>query len=250
MLNDYNDSNNHNNHNDNNDEKISDYNTNKIKHHYYDKTNSFKLNSIINNERKVNIINNNSVLADDNKVYEYKNSIVENKILFQEQIFPILNILLVDDSLSVLKMTGKLLRRKGHIVEQAENGAEAVLKINARNQNTNISNNSNDDNKPFDVVLMDLQMPVMDGLEATRRIRSSEYKKTLLQNNESTSVNLNENKTIQPKKQLIIGCSANSDHDTMQEAFKAGVDAFIGKPFTIDTFHETVARFLNLDEYK
>lgn len=43
--------------------------------------------------------------------------------------FPKLNILLVDDALSILKMTTMLLKRKGHTVHTAENGAEALLKL-------------------------------------------------------------------------------------------------------------------------
>ena len=66
-----------------------------------------------------------------------------------------LNILLVDDSLSILKMTGTLLRKRGHTVAEAVNGAEALKKL--------ASIRANKDMKPFDLILMDLHMPVMDG---------------------------------------------------------------------------------------
>jgi CheY-like chemotaxis protein len=81
----------------------------------------------------------------------------------------------------------------------------------------------------YDVVLMDLQMPVMDGLEATRRIRT--YEKTLFE------------KSGFPSHQLVVGVSANSDYDTMKEAMKVGFDDFIPKPFSIDTFNRTVEKY-------
>ena len=56
---------------------------------------------------------------------------------------------------------------------------------------------------------MDLQMPVMDGLEATRRIRSSDLFKSI----------------------IIIGCSANSDDETVQDAFDAGIKYIIKSKF-------------------
>ncbi len=46
------------------------------------------------------------------------------------------------------------------------------------------------------------------------------------------------------RRQFIIGCSANSDHDTMEAAFEAGMDAFMPKPFTLQTFAETYERLL------
>ena len=69
--------------------------------------------------------------------------------------FEKLHILLVDDSLSILKMTGTLLRKHGHTVAEAVNGADALKKL--------ASIRANKDMKPFDLVLMDLHMPVMDG---------------------------------------------------------------------------------------
>ena len=68
---------------------------------------------------------------------------------------PGLNILLVDDSLSILKMTGTLFRKHGHTVTEAMDGAEALRKL--------LYARENKDMKPFDLVLMDLHMPVMDG---------------------------------------------------------------------------------------
>lgn len=70
---------------------------------------------------------------------------------------------------------------------------------------------------------MDLQMPIMDGLEATRRIRALEDKHEYIH-------------------QHIVGLSANSDYETMEEAYKIGVDAFMAKPFNVNTFNETIQK--------
>lgn len=71
---------------------------------------------------------------------------------------PRLRILMVEDNLINRKVAQGMLAKLGHKVVTAENGKEALTRI------------SKDD--PFDIVLMDRHMPVMDGIEATRRIRA------------------------------------------------------------------------------
>ena len=72
-------------------------------------------------------------------------------------IFPYgkLNVLLVDDSSSILKMVGSILRKRSHTVVEAANGANALKKIETVRSTPGM--------QPFDVVVIDLQMPVMDG---------------------------------------------------------------------------------------
>jgi CheY-like chemotaxis protein len=76
----------------------------------------------------------------------------------------------------------------------------------------------------------------MDGLEATRQFR--EYERQL------SSSFVRANNTVASHK-LIIGISANSDEETIEEAFKAGVDAFLAKPFTISSLMETVDKVMH-----
>ena len=115
-----------------------------------------------------------------------------------------LRILLVDDCLSVVKVLSKKLESYGHYVVTAKNGAEGLNKMVHMNSD-------------LDLVIMDVQMPVMDGIEATRLYREMEDKEGL---------------THFP----IICSSANADSDTRLRAIAAGVDTFLSKPFDMESF--------------
>mmetsp|Transcript_25322 Transcript_25322/g.24222 ORF Transcript_25322/g.24222 Transcript_25322/m.24222 type:complete len:231 (-) Transcript_25322:546-1238(-) len=80
--------------------------------------------------------------------------------------------------------------------------------------------------EPFDFILMDIQMPVMDGIEATLRLRAKETAYFA----ESPSG------LIFSKHLIIIGMSANSDAETKRLAIEAGMQYFLAKPFTIAEF--------------
>jgi CheY-like chemotaxis protein len=134
-----------------------------------------------------------------------------------------INILIADDSLTILKMSSMLLRRHCHTVTQAENGAEALKKIAA-------ASSGEEGAVPFDIVLMDFNMPVMDGLEATTRLRALEKHRADNGNN---------------YRQFVVGFSANSDHDTMMEGRAAGMDTFINKPFQLQTFNDVYSKHKN-----
>lgn len=125
-------------------------------------------------------------------------------------------VLLVDDTLSVVKMTSMLLRRAGWEVKVAENGAVALQMISEELA----KEGANSQRPAFDVVLMDLQMPVMDGLEATKRLRQMETT------------------TFRGLRHVVIGVSANNDEEMQQEAQATGFDAFLPKPLSISAFSE------------
>lgn len=122
-----------------------------------------------------------------------------------------MKILLTEDDPSVQEMTLLLLEQQGAMVEQAFNGVQAVELMNS--------------GKVFDVILMDLQMPDMDGNEATRIIRK-----------------------VQPSIP-IIAMTANVLEEDRQRAFAAGMSDFLIKPIDIRELVQTL-RHHGLSEFK
>jgi CheY-like chemotaxis protein/HPt (histidine-containing phosphotransfer) domain-containing protein len=106
-----------------------------------------------------------------------------------------LKVLLVEDHIINQKLAVTLLTRWGHDVEVADNG-QIALDILAQRQ--------------FDVILMDMMMPVMDGLEATRCIRASQTKLDL--------------------HTPIIAMTANAMEGDRERCIAAGMDDYISKP--------------------
>jgi signal transduction histidine kinase/AmiR/NasT family two-component response regulator len=132
-----------------------------------------------------------------------------------------MRILLVDDTLTILKVASRTLKMHGHVVETAENGVESLARMKEAYEGGDI-----------DMVLTDLQMPVMDGIEATRRYREFQREK-LSEGAGALAAGV-------VRKLIIVGMSANSDPQTTEEALKAGMDGFIGKPFQYKDFEKVV----------
>ncbi len=149
-----------------------------------------------------------------------------------------LNILIVDDSPSILKMSSMMLRRQGHSMCLAENGEIALKKIEEQWSKTG---------RGFDVILMDLQMPVMDGLEAARRLRKFEKEDKYRSLVFATSPRSPESthSASAGTHQFLICISANADEETEQEVFDAGFDAYMPKPFTLELFNNTIQTCLS-----
>lgn len=118
-----------------------------------------------------------------------------------------LRILVAEDNRVNQAVIKGLLSRCGHQVELAGNGLEAVEKAQQSR---------------YDLVLMDIQMPEMDGLEATRRLRSSDSCADL----------------------LVIGLSANAMQDDHRAALEAGMNDYLTKPVDIRKVKDAIARNL------
>ena len=112
-----------------------------------------------------------------------------------------LNILLVEDNILNQRIVTFSLKKFNHAVVIANNGVEAIERFRE---------------KKFDVILMDLMMPVMDGLEATIKIREEE----LLNGTQ--------------KRTPIIALTANTMDNDRDKCISFGMDEFMSKPFDIE----------------
>jgi signal transduction histidine kinase/CheY-like chemotaxis protein len=152
-------------------------------------------------------------------------------------------ILLVEDSQLIQKTCTRAFQREGIHLDVANNGLEC-LEMVLHHQSTH----------GFKVLLMDVNMPLMDGLEATQRIREWERERgggrgeggdvgsDCSPKSDSSSSN---------SRLVIIGLSANSDSASAQEALDAGMDRFICKPLKMSVLKECLADFgFTLETFK
>jgi signal transduction histidine kinase/CheY-like chemotaxis protein len=126
------------------------------------------------------------------------------KIFLEVQTNP-LDILLVEDNTFNQKVAIFNLQKYNHRVDLAENGKIAVEKFS---------------NRQYDLILMDVQMPVMDGYEATRTIRKLEKEKFRESGLEHHTP--------------IIAMTANAMKEDEEKAFDSGMDAHLAKPFNAE----------------
>lgn len=126
-------------------------------------------------------------------------------------------VLLIDDAVVIQKTIGGALRRRHFDVTLASNG---LIGLNMMKE------------KLFDVVLMDLQMPVMDGHEAIKNLRLFEK----------------ENDVPHSERQIVIGISANADDETIALTALNGMDHFLPKPFSIEDFEKACVE-LHIDAF-
>jgi signal transduction histidine kinase/DNA-binding response OmpR family regulator len=117
---------------------------------------------------------------------------------------PRLKVLLVEDNVINLHVATKFLAYLGQEIHTAENGAEAVAMAEA---------------ETFDIILMDMQMPVMDGIEATKRIRAGDGKSKL---------------------SPVVAMTANASDDDTRKCIDAGMDGFQSKPISMEKLRRIV----------
>src|SRR5215217_2327237 len=122
--------------------------------------------------------------------------IAENQSSIQK--IPQLKILVVDDDVLNQRMMQLLLTREGHQVDLASTGLEAFEAVKIQK---------------YDVVFMDLQMPVMDGIEASRRIRVWENG---------------------GRHTFIVALTASYLPEEGHILFEAGIDNYVSKPFELE----------------
>jgi CheY-like chemotaxis protein len=112
--------------------------------------------------------------------------------------------LAADDNEDSRKLAALILKREGMLVSQAEDGRQAL---------DHVSTNA------VELVLMDLEMPVLSGLEAIRAIRA-----------------------LQPVRAVkIVGLSAHADDSARRECLAAGADAYLVKPMRLADLQKVLA---------
>ncbi|KAI9142613.1 histidine kinase-like ATPase [Paraphysoderma sedebokerense] len=137
---------------------------------------------------------------------------------------PDISILLVEDNMVNQKIMSKSIKRLGHEVDVAENG---LVGLDLAKK------------KKYDLILMDVRMPVMDGLEATRLIRqhfeSQELPRTSGSTSQAIDMHTIENADIMDngfRTPYIVGLSADALNDNHQDGLDAGMDLYLTKPIS------------------
>ena len=120
-----------------------------------------------------------------------------------------LRILLVEDNRINQKVAGGILTRQGHRIEIVENGEQALAALAHGH---------------FDAVLMDCQMPVMDGFEATRRLRQSS--------------------AVRNPAIPVIAVTASAMQGDREQCLAAGMDDYLAKPISEREMREVLARIM------
>ena len=118
-------------------------------------------------------------------------------------------VLLVKDNPVNQKVAIRMLQKLGCVVELAENGQQALEKL---------------ERASYDIVLMDMQMPVMDGLTATRLLRQREQQTG--------------------HHQVVIALTANAMQTDRELCLEAGMDDYLSKPLTLDALQVMLLRWV------
>jgi CheY-like chemotaxis protein len=121
-----------------------------------------------------------------------------------------LHVLLAEDNTVNQRLATRLLEKRGHRVTVANNGQEAISLL---------------ERSSFDLVLMDVQMPLIDGLEATRIIRKREK----------------ETRTHMP----IVALTAHAIKGDEERCIEAGMDSYLAKPIRPEELDAVLQRYMS-----
>jgi CheY-like chemotaxis protein len=122
-----------------------------------------------------------------------------------------LSILLAEDNVVNQRLISRMLEKMGHTVMVANDGAAALFMLSQQD---------------FDLVAIDMQMPVMDGLEATRKIRLNELGSA--------------------RHMPIVAITANAFDDDRRKCFEAGMGGYVVKPVSAKAIGDEVSRVMAL----
>ena len=122
-----------------------------------------------------------------------------------------LRILLAEDNVVNQRLISRILEKMGHTVMVANDGAAALVMLSQQD---------------FDLVAMDMQMPMMDGLEATRKVRLDELGSG--------------------RHMPIVAITANAFDDDRRKCFEAGMDGYVVKPVSAKAIGDELDRVMAL----
>jgi PAS domain S-box-containing protein len=148
----------------------------------------------------------NTILKDDKIEIEKEKNVVLNKELSKS--FPI-KILVAEDNIINQKLILKILSQLGYKADVVGNGIEVIETLKRQR---------------YDLILMDIQMPEMDGLEATRYINAN-WKSD--------------------EKPTIVAMTANVMHGDKDKCINAGMDDYLGKPVLIEDVQKIIIKWAN-----
>ncbi|MBN1907640.1 MAG: response regulator [Deltaproteobacteria bacterium] len=162
-----------------------------------------------------------------NRIMQFKPDSVEVQTEAPEKPFPdytsiSARVLLAEDNPGSQQLVMLILKKLGFSAHAVSNGHEALDAL---------------EREPFDIVLMDMQMPEMDGLEATRIIRKRER--------ESSSQKSEDRRQGSSSHIPIIALTAYSVPDDKEKCLEAGVDDYLTKPVSPSLLAETMKKWLS-----
>ncbi len=139
--------------------------------------------------------------------------LAEEDAIWRQMDFSGRRLLLVEDNELNREIAEVILEEAGFVIESAPDGTDAVAMI------------ENSEEGYYDAVLMDVQMPIMNGYEATKAIRAMHRKDA--------------------KVLPIIAMTANAMEEDKEAAFKSGMNAHIAKPLNIELLMDALRQFLH-----